>query len=238
MKRSIVMTVCQRPYYLKPVLDGWEKVRGVRDWPFIFMVEPTPTRDAMLRIIEEFDHPNKIVIQNPVRLGVLSNPHAGLNNAFYMYDSDFVVLAEEDLLPSTNALEYFEFGSNQCRGMPSVLAVCAQGEGDQPDQLEFKASFKVWLWGTWKDRWENLLSDTWDHNYSSGDQMTSGWDWNIELRIIPQYHLMCLFPKASLVDNLGKWGGAHAIADEYDATRPIGFVQEIDPISFELNTDG
>lgn len=236
MNRSIVMTVCQRPFYLEPVLEGWSEVRGVKDWPFIFMVEPTPTKLAMLKLIENFDHPDKTVIENTTRLGVLNNPYAGLNNAF-AHGADFVILAEEDLLPSTNILEYFDYGNSIAKNSSNVLAVCAQGEGFEPNKVEFKANFKVWLWGTWKDRWTNVLRDTWDHDYSTGEfpPFASGWDWNIDLRIIPQGNYTCLYPKASLVDNLGQWAGAHAVPEDYEKYRPIGFVQELDPAPFELS---
>lgn len=240
MNSAIVMTVCQRPFYLRPVLEGWAKVRGVKDWPFIFMVEPTPTKEAMLREIAAFEHPNKTVIENEKKLGVLSNPWAGLELAFKK--NEFVVLAEEDLLPATNLLEYFSWARDEfattfdefgAKTEHDVAAVCANGTGIEPYKIVTEERFAVWLWGTWRDKWVKYLRDTWDHDYTSGGRTDSGWDWNIDTRIIKKHGLVCIFPKAPLVDNLGEWGGTHAIAEEYELTRPIGFVQEIEPGTFE-----
>lgn len=227
MKRAAVMTVYQRPFYLKPVLDAWEKVRGVENWPFIFMVEETATADAMISIIEAFDHPNKTIIRNEGKLGVLRNPHAGLSRAFDA-GYDFVALIEEDLLPASSIIEYFEMGSKICERNRQILAVCAQGEdkGD-PYGIETRESFKVWLWGTWRDRWEGIIRDTWDLDYSTGSGFDSGWDWNLDIRILPKLGMSCLFPKQPLVDNLGQWLGVHAHPDHYEESRPKGFVQDV-----------
>lgn len=235
MSKAVVMTVCQRPFYLKPVLDGWMKVRGYQDWPFIFMVENTPTRDAMIAVIEEFNHPNKTVVLNAERLGVLENPFAGLAKAFDIDRYEFVVLAEEDLLPSTNILEFFDVAHGAMIHNSRILAACAQGLPDlepegwkpKPYELELKQSFKVWLWGTTHENWYLYIRDTWDHNYSTGTQYQSGWDWNLDLRVLPELNMKCLFPKTSLVDNLGQWLGAHASPSEYEASRPLGFVQDV-----------
>lgn len=233
MSKAVVMTVCQRPFYLKPVLDGWELVRGYQDWPFIFMVENTPTRDAMLKVIGEFNHPNKHVVLNRERLGVLENPFAGLAKAFDIEQYDFVVLAEEDLLPSTSILEFFDVGFEVMSDNDRVLACCAQGTppdtGPEPYALELRQSFKVWLWGTTRANWYLHIRDSWDHDYSTGSQYQSGWDWNLDLRVLPSLDMRCLFPKASLVDNLGQWLGAHAAPSEYEASRPAGFCQHVPP---------
>ncbi len=240
MNKAVVMTVCQRPFYLKPVLDGWSKVRGVDKWPFIFMVENTPTRDGMLRVINEWEHPSflKNIVLNDKKLGVLENPYQGFNLAFVNWD--FVVLAEEDLLPATNVLEYFEFASEFAYRDPKTVIVCAQGDGDNPWQLEYRNRFKVWLWGTWKDRWNSLIEPTWDHDYSTSPipavapykAPQSGWDWNLDMRIIPGHNKRCIYPGQTLVDNLGKYGGAHAIPGDYEKERPIGFVQDLPQLEF------
>lgn len=227
MKRAAVMTVYQRPFYLKPVLDAWEQVRGVENWPFIFMVENTATADAMVALIEAFNHPNKTIIRNEEKLGVLRNPHAGLTQAFDA-GYDFVALIEEDLLPAQSIIEFFEMGSTIAEHDREILAVCAQGEdGGEPYTLETRATFKVWLWGTWRDRWETIIRDSWDLDYSTGSGFDSGWDWNLDIRILPKLNMRCLFPQQPLVDNLGQWLGVHAHPDHYEESRPKGFVQEI-----------
>lgn len=241
MRRAVVMTVCQRPFYLKPVLKGWEQVRGYKDWPFIFMVEKTPTSSAMVELIREFNHPDKTIVMNEERLGVLRNPHAGLSKAFDELGYDFVALIEEDLLPATNIFEFFKVASELMVSDPSILACCAQGEDDgDPHTIEIRQSFKVWLWGTWRDRWQSIIRDTWDLDYSTGTAFDSGWDWNLDKRILPERDMRCAFPRQPLVDNLGQWLGAHAEPAGYEASRPRGFVQDVPrrPFYFAGVTEG
>lgn len=224
--RAIVFTVHNRPYYFGPVLHAWQQVRGIEDWRFIFKVEPTPTKPAMLELIDKFDHPNKLIVENETRAGVLSNPWQGLELAFNL-GYEFAVLAEEDLLPATNILEYFHFCDGKLYENESVMAVCTNPPDNihQPNDIFLDQSFAVWLWGTWQSRWYETIRDTWDHDYSSGNP--GGWDWNLNLRVLPANHMKCSYPGVPLVDHLGQYGGVHQIPDEYDFTRPQGFV--LDP---------
>lgn len=227
MRKEIVMTVCQRPFYLKPVLDAWEQVEDVENWDFTFMVENTATKDAMLDLIRKFDHPSISIIENEKRLGVLVNPREGLNLAFTdAMEKEFVVLAEEDLLPSVDVLNYFNHVSEKYRNHEDVLMACVNPISIDfpPGSVRKMQVFSAWIWGTWTDRWP-LIHSTWDSDYSSGGQSSSGWDWNLHLRVLPQNNKVAVFPDIPLVDNLGQFLGAHAQPDEYENSRPVGFDQ-------------
>lgn len=228
------MTVCGRPQYLAPVLEGWSQVEGVEDWPMIFMVEPTVKKPEMLALLDAFDHPNKLIVENPVRLGVLRNPHAGLSLAFEKLNYEFVVLAEEDLLPSTCVLQYFDFVSREYRDDTEVLTtgVDPSTVAESPEVVRKIQEFTPWIWATWSDRWP-LISRTWDKNYSSGEP--SGWDWNLTLRVLPDNNLTAVFPGKSLVRNLGEFQGSHADPRDFQSTQKADFQQHC---SYQWYKDG
>lgn len=237
-ENTVVITVCNRPFYMKEVLDAWQEVRGIENWRFIFMVEPTPNTQAQVSIIQSFRHPQKEIVFNPVLLGVLKNPWEGLNKSFSR-GAGFTVLAEEDLVPSTDILEYFEWAKAEARNRTEVLAVCTRpykSETDSPVREVFEQDrFHVHIWGTWKDRWDVLLRDTWDKNYSTGGPADSGWDWNIDSRLIPQYKKVCLFPAASRTQNMGKFMGVHQQPNDFESTLSPSFVRERPPTTYRLS---
>jgi hypothetical protein len=111
---------------------------------------------------------------------------------------------------SDDTLEYFEWASTVYETHPRVAAVCGYTEEQGPlDGVVLEKRFSPWIWGTWRDRWRKLIGPTWDHDYSTynghpGNQ--SGWDWNLNTRIYPEYGLYTAFPTSSRVQNIGVFG--------------------------------
>lgn len=222
------MTVCSRPFYLQPTLNAWSEVDGIHDWEFLFMVEPTQVRAQQLDLIRHWvdttGHTNTGVVQNSTRLGVLTNPHTGIDLAFNR-GADFVMLAEEDLQPHPDVLSYMSYCADTYRDPESrVLTVCTNPPElrSPPNEITTIPMFASWLWGTWSHRWP-LLSSTWDHDYSSGSGSTSGWDWNISLRVIPNNTLTSVFPGSALCKNLGQYLGVHAVPADFENAQTLGF---------------
>lgn len=207
----LVFTAYQRPFYWEPVLTQWKTVRGFHDWTPTVFLEPSPSREAMIRISHEA---GVYVHANPRRNGVLHNPWVALNTAFEHWTRpEFVVLAEEDILPSDDILEYFTWAADEYRN-DSILAICAASfhETVAPEneyRVQQHKQFCPLIWGTWRDRWEYVLRDTWDHDYSSGtpDAPQSGWDWNINLRIMQGWDIIS--PWASRSTHIGEHLGVH-----------------------------
>lgn len=223
---TVVFTVCTRPAYFQQVMDAWEQVEGIHGWSFIFMVEPTPVTEVQARIINNWvartKHRDVTVVRNSTRLGVLSNPHAGLSLAFST-GAPFVMLAEEDLQPHPDVLSYMAFCQHVYHDNNVLAACCNAPEVGKPAEVYTYPTFASWLWGTWADRWP-LLSRTWDHDYSSGDAQHSGWDWNVHLRVLHSGDgWSCAYPGASLVANLGQHGGVHAQPGDFESTQTVGF---------------
>lgn len=206
------MTVsANRPPYLEETLESWSAVRGISDWSFIFAVEPGPFADDCIRLIDRhLDGVRVSVLRNTRRLGVLGNPHFALSRGFE--EAEFAVLAEEDIVVSNDVLEYFDFADRTYESDSFALAACTASWPGSPGDLgscRLWPAFAVHVWGTWRDRWEGILCDTWDFDYSR-----SGWDLNIG-RIMKDRGLQCVLPGMDRSRHIGR-EGVHINARLYD----------------------
>lgn len=221
MKRALFLTAYNRPQYLAQTLESWSHVRGLEDWDIYVQIEPNVFADEQKDMIEHTfrDHPNVEVLINPQVYGVLHNPWVGFERLFMLKNYAFVLRAEDDLVVSSDILEYFTHASEEFMNNPEVAAVVGYTEelGDDDSEYRLVQKFDPWLWGTWFDRWEGLLGPTWDHDYSTyngqpGNQ--AGWDWNIDTRLYPQHDLRSVIPTRSRVHNIGV-SGTHAVPSDY-----------------------
>lgn len=233
---TIVFTVCSRPVYFEQALESWSAVRGVQDWRIIFMIEPTPASKRQADAIERFRHPNKQLIFNPDRLGVLVNPWTGLDKSFNS-GAGFTVVAEEDVIVSSDVLEYMNF-AREC-ATDDTLAVCANNRGsldnEKVSEVHRLEMFDPLIWGTWKEKWDTVLRDTWDKNYSTGDNgHLAGWDHNISLRLIPQHGYHVMFPHQSRSDHIGEIAGTHCVPAFFSQTQSPCFVADRPPVEYTL----
>lgn len=239
---QVVWTVYRRPSYFKQALASWKAARGEDRVQHIFMVEPSDKRDQQTELIRESGLTNKIRHLNPRRYGVLENPWYGFNLAFDRAKNDsslspFVFIAEEDVLVSSDIVEYIEFAST-FDGDPHCLGVCAnthRPDLQDPAQLCKSASFDPLGWGTWADRWDGLFRDTWDHDYSTGDNgVNAGWDHNINHRLIPRDpNNYFLFPAGqSRTDHVGILEGAHMIPEYFKDSQAPTFSLEVSPQNY------
>ncbi len=211
MRRRLVYTAYNRPAYFRTVLESWGGVRGFADWKPTVHLEPSDHADEMIAIAVAA---GVLVRPNRHRRGVLGNPWHALDRAFNA-GADFVVLAEDDVIVSDDILEYFTWASEHCRA-DTTLAVCASNHTTDPAADEYAAlrsnRFCPLVWGTWVEQWTGVLRDTWDHDYGSGtpDAPQSGWDWNINLRVMGERHV--IVPAASRSRHIGRVDGTHTTA--------------------------
>lgn len=223
MNRALVFTAYNRVSYLQQTLHSWETVRGIRDWDLYIFIEPSPVQE---QIKEEFElfvaklgHQDVHIQINPERYGVLHHPWVVFERLLTSLYYDFAVRAEDDLIVTDDILEYFEWASDFYRQDESVATIhgfSRSSQGD-PTQAHKVQRFSPLTWGTWRDRWTDLLSPTWDHDYSTyngtpGNE--AGWDWNITSRLLPQRDLFSVEPEVSRVNNIGVYG-THATPENF-----------------------
>jgi hypothetical protein len=228
----ITMTVSgDRPGYLTETLDSWSAVRGLSGWSFRFVVEPGREESRCRSAVEEFSRRRVArdvhVEVNDERRGVLANPHHALSTAFAT-GAAFVVLAEEDIVVADDVCEFLDAQPDD----PAVLAVCAFSGlvAPQPADVVADGPFSPWVWGTWADRWHDLLGPRWfDAARAPHDGAGSGFDFGI-VRLQEATGLRVLAPLASRSDNIGREGGVHAVPEEFEDTRATTFAAHRDPV--------
>lgn len=225
--QTVVMTIsADRPEYLEETLESWRTVRGAEFAYFVFCVEPgkqfAKAEGMVLDFLSEY---TGVLMRNVKRLGVLRNPHYALGLGFE--DSDFVVLAEEDVIVSNDILEFFAAMEERYKNNQQVLAVCAENwcaPGNDHDAVFLDSRFCPLVWGTWRDRWENILRDTWDKDYTSGnpDGSHAGWDWNI-YRIIKKNDFLIAAPGVGRSMHIGKHG-VHMLERDFANSQSLTFM--------------
>lgn len=238
MKKALVFTAYDRLRYLQNTLFSWETVRGLDDWHVVFRVEPS---DITEHVVDEFrlfaekmNLQDYEIIVNSTKLGVLLHPFVAFDSLF-AEGYDFVARVEDDVIVSDDILEYFDSMAKSYRDDPKVATVCAFTETQGYEDAVYTDSyFDPLNWGTWSDRWEGLIRDTWDWNYSTFNDFfgnEAGWDWNLRSRIIPQNNLVSVFPVQSRSKHIGV-EGTHGTAENfkehktfYEDIRPTAYIE-------------
>jgi hypothetical protein len=152
----------------------------------------------------------------------------------------WVILAEEDGPVSDDVLRYQRWARDTFQDNPRALLVCSHNipwvEGhmsgpapadkvpqppDEADEdqhiVRLKQGFDSRTWGTWRDRWEQVLEPTWDWECSSGiteDKHDSGIDWNIATRVMPRGDYYAVVPDAARSVNIGRDEGVYMDASQ------------------------
>lgn len=241
----MLLTAYDRPHYLQPVLESWARARGLGAWHLRIAVEPSPVLDEVVAQLEDFVRvagvPDVDLQVNPVRLGVAENPYRHLG-ALFDAGHGFVVRAEDDLVVADDVLELFAYVAAAYAGDSSVVsahAFSAAGEiGNDAAALRRTPAFCPWVWGTWRDRWDGVVGPTWDRDYSTWNGSPgyeSGWDWNLNTRVLPARGLVAVEPLVSRVDNIGVVG-VHGTRENAPARPPFGPHREVTDGYHELSS--
>lgn len=214
MRRELVFTAYNRPEYLAETIGSWNQVSNILDWDVSYLLEPSSAQEKMIEKFNGLECKSMLGVVNDHRLGVLRNPYAAMSSVFDA-GNDFAVLAEDDIIVSSDILEYFEWASVYYENNPEILGVLAfsrlpEGYSEDANVVWKTEVFCPLVWGTWKDRWENLIKPNWDLDYSSGnpDGSEAGWDWNM-LRLAVNNKMKFVFPEYSRSNHIGRFGGVH-----------------------------
>lgn len=235
----VAFTVNNRPQYLRETLESWSKVRGIGDCFLVFRCEPDcPEAVEMCQAV---DFAASSVIRNKPQFGVLLNPWAAFDMAFTL--SDFAVLAEEDLIVSPDVLGYFTW-AQRYRDDPSVLGVTTYQHHEQagglagagPADWSRDDQWHFWVWGTWFDRWDTLLRDSWDLAYTEngGGPSQRGWDWGFRNRLVIGEGMKMIAPSLSRSQHIGRFGGTHCSPAQFEAVASRCFAGlDVPPLEYQ-----
>lgn len=235
MRKGVFLTAANRPEYFREVMKSWESVRWHDDWMFVLRIEPTEKLDEMLEIAESFQAFPIYLTVNEQVIGAPRHPWVAFEELFNTSFRDYVVSVEDDLLVSDDFLEYHRWAASEYQHDQEIGTVSSFSQtGSGASFVTRKEGFVSWGFGTWWDRWEDFISPTWDGNYSTfenypGDR--SGWDWNLNLRVLPSLGKKTIFPVESRIQNIGVHG-VHGTAENFlqsdcfDKHRGLNLFQE------------
>lgn len=253
---AVMTTAWRRPYYFERVLLSWSRAEGIEDLGrLVISLGRTDRYGRQVKLIDrmrrKFGVPPEILDQSDRAMSV-NGPHTAIaeaaNHAFASDDIDFLVFGEEDVMVSSDVLTYMWQAANRFRDDKQVLAVlahsrCGQGwDGpsvtDDPDAdpgiVRLAPYFNPWCWGVWRDRWEQILEPEWDWDCTSGGPADSGYDWNIQARILPGRNMVCVVPDASRSQNIGQHEGWATNPQTWAFSQAKSFREQRGPCEFRL----
>jgi hypothetical protein len=226
----IAFTVNNRPQYLREVLESWREARGVGGVSAAFFCEPGCPEAVGLCSAADFFWSKYLVIHTQ-QAGVLVNPWIALSSVFTA-GHDFAVLAEEDMVVSSDVIEYLSWASHEFEDDESVLAVSAHQHQVQPPGdlcATVKAGhFPGWVWGTWWDRWQAIGPD-WDKDYSH-----RGWDHRLTDWWCKELGYQVVTPCVTRVQHIGQHGGTHCTPQMFEGLLAEGFRRQVPPQPYHL----
>lgn len=226
-QKILAFTVAGRPDHLEQSLNSWLQTNLELVTAVHFFIEPIDAFeiDSVIDLFASRCPVPVIKHWNKEKLGVLRNPWHLFDHCFRIEGAKFVILGEDDFLVSPDTLDFL------CGAKfdDKTMAVCAKwvgkGADNNPETWHRSNEFTGNIWGTTPDVWSKHLRDTWDFDYSSGkaDETSSGWDWNIQLRVMPQNGLHCIVPTSSRSKHIGITG-AHCTKEVFDDTVAWNFL--------------
>jgi|SRR5277367_1092003 len=238
-KQPVVFTAFNRPNYLRRVLRTWSQVRGIERTELDFHVEPDQPA-TLAAISETATFAPMIIKANDRHLGPQANPFYTIQCAFTNAFSnpsprDFVILAEDDFIVSTDILEYLTWARDEFYHDERVIAVSSTQFEEQPgglSQVMLIPSWTGWVWGTWRDRWENMIAPNWTFNHEYG-----GWDWKMVRYWCGERGYLTAVPALSRSQHIGKHGGSYTTPAAFAAHTSRCFVSEVPPQAYTWDRD-
>jgi hypothetical protein len=205
------MPVYNRLDYTKQVLDGIRSCYNSKDYKVIICVEPE--QPVMIDMLSNYKHLDMEIHQNEERLLTGGNVFKCLDIGFTY--SDYVILFEDDIVPSKDCLNYFEFCRHKFKDIKEILNITGYCnrlhikdfdihiKEDEYYKLRRLDWFTCWGWATWLDRWQELKK----HWFT--DKRDGNWTGKINNKFILEDKMYQIMPYLSRVQNIGFENGVH-----------------------------
>lgn len=154
-KKVITMLAYKRPEYTKQVVDALKKCIGFDEYVLLPTLDP-----GYPRVLKAFEGlSNCHIVVNETRIGANLSMLQALQRGFDV--SDFVIHLEDDIVPGIDSLKYFEWINQTYKDNKNIFTATAYSrETDIKPEDYFtvykQKFFTCWLWGTWKDRFEEI----------------------------------------------------------------------------------
>lgn len=250
---SVVVTCWRRPQYLERTLRSWRAVRGIEHVrKFIMACGVSMELPAIADVIMNSGLEAEIHMDSPAARASFGMHRAlgeAIDHAFADPFTNWVICGEEDIMVSDDVLEYFTWAFRHMTGDLRILAACAhnrggtgwdklylgpQDAGADPEIVRAVPYYHPWVWAVSRYNWQHTLRSQWDWDCDSGGADDSGYDWNIQKRVLPRGDWLCLVPDASRSQNIGEHGGVNSSPDIYLLQRSDSFELHRDRTGYKL----
>ena len=214
MKINIAISAYNRPEYSRRSLAAIMGAKGYSPEKYAIYCsidcdENGQTNDEVFALYARYGFTHSITTK---KLGCNYNVKRALEIA-WRDNPDFVLLIEDDVIISEDALLYVEWGAEKYKNDHSFRTIGLWKSKDGWDfnkpltksilfRIDEQNWFTCWGWGTWKDRWEEMLA-TWT---TGNDSHNTSWD------VVLYSHLgnrKEAVPAISRAYNCGELNGTH-----------------------------
>ena len=193
MNISLALFAYNRPEYLKKALRTHIKL----DMRYYAFVDKSDKQKEIISIIHD-SHLYDTVIVRQEHLGLNENIRDGID--FVLDDNDAVIVLEDDLLLSSDALSWLK------ESLHFTDTVSLQ----EPDA---KYPFRCWGWGMWKSTWEHI-----DWNLTPEEKNRDSWDVIVNENF-RQKNWACRCSNWARVKHIGRSGVHYSYSDIFSIRR-------------------
>lgn len=139
-----------RPFYSKQCFEHLSKCKGIENYTMVIGVEPG--NQEVIDLCRGINFCDYLLQINETRLGCNKNIGATMGRAFNW--ADYVIMVEDDILLSPDALQYFE--QMECCKADDIGFITGYNKLNYLTENTHKVSkrrwYHPWLWATWRDR--------------------------------------------------------------------------------------
>ncbi len=201
-----------RPQYFRKVLNALSRCTGIEDYIIVPCVEPG--NEEIRTLVETISFAECRPVFNPRRLGFNANIRQAFSKGFEL--ADFVILVEDDILCSKDALLYFEHCRQRYQNDDNVLSVTGYNRSrecsvESHHEIRRRQWFVPWSSAFWKDRWR-MIAPGWPRRRHG-----ISWDVRINNQFCQSQGFREIYPLLSRAQNIGAEGGANVPSAQWHA---------------------
>lgn len=185
---TVVFIANTSPVDVDRTLKSWSRLRGVDRTRFMY------TGAQEVAVVERMMY--GVGGRSAEEVGLVDSQYVALEAAFE-WEREFVIVAQTGLAVSTDVIEYFEWCQRTYEDYGNVMAVCAEWPYRPVgpiDGVHARQEFMPGVWGTWRGRWEDGLSDA---TRAAGESVPAALK-----KMMMQDDSVCMFPAWNRVASL------------------------------------
>lgn len=254
-RTALVITAWKRPDYLKRTLESWAmtpeliELRGIivaLGWSHRYddMVDTITTSARMLMRQPVVLRDSPEAAQSPGMHRALGE---AIDTAFLDREVDWVLLGEEDVVVSTDALAYVSWAQQEVRERTLCICLHNQGgcgwdgltaereDGDADQAAVHRAAyFNPWGWCIRRDMWKQVARPAWDWDCTIPGGPGSGYDWGMQ-RLMDTEPWHSLVPDAARSQTIGELFGVNSNPDIFPLQQAKSFRRQREmPVPYRL----